>query len=477
MPKRRTSHGGSGGSTTPTPTPTPTDTTPDAFSFTAVTGAALGVPVTGAPITVSGITSPASISVVGGRYSLDGVTYTSIAGVVSNGAQVWPEVTSSALNLTATTATLTIGGVSATFRVTTRAADPVSGVVVTSTVELEAAMEAATGGETFLVAPGNYTEWNMRGNVYASEVLVTAQDRGDLPVFANIFLREMEKVRVSFVEVVLTAPSADAVTLQDCVDCTFEDSLVHGPSADLATILTTVKCIFIRTCTNTVVQRNECKWTSHGISHLACDFLDILDNRCHDLQSDGIRGGGSNDVNVERNYITNLYPPTSATHPDGIQFWTTNVTRLTERLVIRDNLFVRGAGRYAQGIFLRDQVGSGYDDVLIEGNAIVGGTYNGINPQGYAYPTPVGKVGFTNCVINDNLCLGYADLRSSIYFRAVASGSYADNHYSSLLFGTAGSHGPISDGGGNVQLVTTTPVGDLTILNAWRADHPDVPAP
>ena len=89
----------------------------------------------------------------------------------------------------------------------------------------------------------------------------------------------------------------------------------------------------------------------------------------------------------------------------------------------------------------------------------------------------MGKVGFTNCVINDNLCLGYADLRSSIYFRAVASGSYADNQYSSLLFGTAGSHGPISDGGGNVQLAATTPVGDLTILNAWLADHPDVPVP
>lgn len=99
------------------------DSTPDAFD--------LGGPETGAPlstfiysntITVSGITTSATISISGTgspAYSINGGAYTSSAGSVVNGNTVQVRVTSSASTGTTNTATLNIGGVTDTFSVTT----------------------------------------------------------------------------------------------------------------------------------------------------------------------------------------------------------------------------------------------------------------------------------------------------------------------------------------------------------------------
>lgn len=95
---------------------------PDAFSFTAQTGAALNTLATSSSITVAGINSATAISVVGGTYSINGGAYTAGAGTVSNGQTVTVRQTASASYSSTTTATLIIGGVSGAFNVTTGAA-------------------------------------------------------------------------------------------------------------------------------------------------------------------------------------------------------------------------------------------------------------------------------------------------------------------------------------------------------------------
>jgi len=99
-----------------------TDTTPDAFAFTAQTGAALSTATVSNAITVAGINSAAAITIVGGSYAVNGGAYTTGAGTVNNGDTVAVKLTSSSSYSTAATATLTIGGVSAAFSVTTQGA-------------------------------------------------------------------------------------------------------------------------------------------------------------------------------------------------------------------------------------------------------------------------------------------------------------------------------------------------------------------
>ncbi|WP_208734635.1 right-handed parallel beta-helix repeat-containing protein, partial [Corallococcus praedator] len=78
--------------------------------------------------------------------------------------------------------------------------------------------------------------------------------------------------------------------------------------------------------------------------------------------------------------------PTSADHPDMIQFWTNGTRTPTRDVIIRDNVLDIGNGTATQSIFMRnDQVDRGeagremfYRNVTIEDNVIVNGAANGL---------------------------------------------------------------------------------------------------
>ncbi len=101
------------------------DSIPDAFSFTAQTGMPLNTEIVSNPITVTGINVSAAIGITDGEYTVsknDGLTWgewTNLPGTVFLNDQVKVQQKSSASPLTKTDATLTIGGVSGTFSVTT----------------------------------------------------------------------------------------------------------------------------------------------------------------------------------------------------------------------------------------------------------------------------------------------------------------------------------------------------------------------
>jgi len=95
------------------------DSIPNAFTFAPVTNAAVSTEVTSAPVTINGINQSVSISISGGSYSIGGGAFTSATVIVTNGQVVTVKVKSSDKTNTPVTATLTVGGVSAAFTVTT----------------------------------------------------------------------------------------------------------------------------------------------------------------------------------------------------------------------------------------------------------------------------------------------------------------------------------------------------------------------
>jgi hypothetical protein len=88
-------------------------------SFTSVSGAAVSSTQNSNPITVTGITTPAVISITGGQYSINGGAFTSAAGTVQPGDQVSVQMSAPSTYGATTTSTLTIDGVSTSFSVTT----------------------------------------------------------------------------------------------------------------------------------------------------------------------------------------------------------------------------------------------------------------------------------------------------------------------------------------------------------------------
>jgi len=100
------------------------DSTPDSFTFTDVTGASLSTTYTSNQITVSGLGSgvSATVSVSGGTYSKNSASYTSSSTTAVNGDTFRLRNTSSGSYSTTTSTTLTIGGVSDSYSITTQAA-------------------------------------------------------------------------------------------------------------------------------------------------------------------------------------------------------------------------------------------------------------------------------------------------------------------------------------------------------------------
>ena len=94
------------------------DTTPNAFSFVDQTNVARNAEITSASITVSGISTAVPISITGGEYAINGGTFTSAAGTVTSGQTVAVKLTSASAVMEVEEATLTIGGVTDTFTVT-----------------------------------------------------------------------------------------------------------------------------------------------------------------------------------------------------------------------------------------------------------------------------------------------------------------------------------------------------------------------
>src|SRR3546814_6684622 len=68
---------------------------------------------------------------------------------------------------------------------------------------------------------------------------------------------------------------------------------------------------------------------------------DLSGNSFHTMRSDGVRGGGTNDVVISNNYFTDFHP-VGADHPDAIQLWTTNTTESARNISITGNVFERG---------------------------------------------------------------------------------------------------------------------------------------
>ncbi|CFX24052.1 protein of unknown function [Candidatus Filomicrobium marinum] len=129
---------------------TGTDSTPNAFSFTDQTNQQLNTLRTSNTITVSGLTTGASVSVSGSgspQISIDGGGWTT-SGTITNGQTLAVRLTSANAFLTARSATVDVGGATTAWSVTTRAAVNCSNTTMRWTNASSGPCQAASGSMT-----------------------------------------------------------------------------------------------------------------------------------------------------------------------------------------------------------------------------------------------------------------------------------------------------------------------------------------
>lgn len=145
------------------------DTLPAAFSFSAQSNVARSTVVVSNAITVAGINTATAISISGGEYEINGSgIWTTANGSVNPNDSVKLRHTSSAAYNTATTTTLTIGGVAASFSSTTLALAGGCGSANGVATAFTPATHLCSAGAASAVTAASAWNWSCTADTVAS---------------------------------------------------------------------------------------------------------------------------------------------------------------------------------------------------------------------------------------------------------------------------------------------------------------------
>jgi len=329
----------------------------------------------------------------------------------------------------------------------------VTTTIVKDAAGLTAALKAAQSGDVIKLAAGDYSAMMLTGLKYAGTVTVTSLDPGNMASLNGLILRDSQNLKFQGLEFKVSPSGYDnPFQVSGSTNIAFDGLKVHGslndnPGDDHDAML-------IRGSKNVSVTNSEFQELRNAISHLENDGLNFSDNYFHDLRTDGIRGGGSDNVVIKGNHFTSFHMK-DGDHPDAIQFWTTNTTVAAKNIEVSGNVVTRGDGDPIQGIFFRDQVGGlPYENVKITDNLVVGGMYNGI-----ALGAGIGVV------ISNNTVVGLADQESWIRISDITNLTLTNNIATDYLIDDVS--GVQS---GNTEVATPTD-GGKALQQQWVSTH------
>jgi hypothetical protein len=203
--------------------------------------------------------------------------------------------------------------------------------------------------------------------------------------FNNLKLRSAGKIA-------LMVYTSKRITVSVC-------ELFGDPAQAAAGVKT--KGVFFRDCQDVEMNLSRFHDLAHGVTHQNCDRLTISLNVFREMYSDAIRGGGTCGLNIVDNDIADQHQ-VGEDHLDAIQTWTSDATRVTKDVLIAGNICRQGSGDAHQGMHIRDQDNTGYENVVIRGNAIMTGGHSALMIDNVP-----------GVLVEDNFAQGFIDEKSS----------------------------------------------------------------
>lgn len=274
-------------------------------------------------------------------------------------------------------------------------------IFVKNTTQLNAALVNAQGGETILLAPGEYGDVALRGSGkydfdYPDTVTIASADPSNPAVFSQLDVRNAGNITFDGIRFDYDFTAGDKIffrpfSVSGSSDISIINSTFDGDKADRVSSADDgygyAIGLSIRSSQNITIEGNEFFDFHRAVTVSESSDVRILENDIHSIRMDGLNFAQVTDVQIVGNYIHDFNgSPNSGDHSDMIQFWTNGTTAPSSGIVIRDNHLDIGNGTATQSIFMRnDQVDLGlageemyYRDILIENNTIVNGHLHGI---------------------------------------------------------------------------------------------------
>ena len=246
---------------------------------------------------------------------------------------------------------------------------------VSSVAELDAALQKAASGDTIELASGDYSKLVINNKDFGDGITITSADASNPATIDAFKISGSNGITISNIDFTPAAGSGFSLLTYQSSDIHFDNITVTGPDGSAGY---DIQPFIIRQSSDVTVSNSEFTHLKHGITLLNNTGVTIENNYFHDLRTDGVRGGGQEDLVVSNNYFTD-FKPQDGDHPDGIQLWTNTQVGASSNVTITDNVVYAPEGQATQGIFLRDENGNmPYSDVTITGNVVIGGLGNGI---------------------------------------------------------------------------------------------------
>lgn len=267
--------------------------------------------------------------------------------------------------------------------------------------QLYAALAAAKGGETILLAEGEYGAFTLLTKsgfnyAYPSTVTIASANPKRPAVFTSIDVRKAKNLTFDGIlfdyrfqpgTPVHVKPfiisNGENITIRNSV---FDGDVARGVSPKEDGLGYGIGLV-MRASRGSRVENNEIFGFHRGMTMGAGFDAVIRGNDIHSLRSDGMDFAQMQGVLIEGNYIHDFVRSTlKSDHADMIQFWTNGTKLPSINITIRGNVLMAGKGNSTQTIFMRnDQVDRGlkgpemfYRNVVIEDNVIVNGHAHGI---------------------------------------------------------------------------------------------------
>jgi hypothetical protein len=277
----------------------------------------------------------------------------------------------------------------------------------TNPQELMQHLRTARGGETILIAPGDYGAIMIRDRDYPRAVRLEAENPARRPLFAQIQIRGSTNItlsRLSFGRnaTVVNRPSgaailvlsSDNMTVQDC-DIAFELKADGMPTGS---------AISIRDAKNAIVSNCKIDQVISGITFMNVNGGVMSGNTILHVGGDSMRAVGSTNVSIQNNYTADFYAVPNI-HPDGIQFFTSAQFGPNSNIQIRNNVIISGqppewASYATQGMFISSPSKQRHTNITIENNLVYTEQWHAITLS----ETDGG-------VIRNNTCLAPPDVR------------------------------------------------------------------
>ncbi|WP_169746353.1 right-handed parallel beta-helix repeat-containing protein [Sphingomonas changbaiensis] len=264
-----------------------------------------------------------------------------------------------------------------------------SSIVVRDAASLKAAIAAARGGETILLAPGDYGDVVVAKHQFAKPLTIQSKDNGDPARFERLEIVSSSNIIVRQVDVggplrpgekdftaIVRISGADHIRLEKLA---VHGSLNGDPEDDgRGAVVVQSQAV--------TISGSSFRELRVGAVFDKCRSVELSGNSFEDMRSDGTDVADSWGVRVLGNRFSDFHPR-QGDHPDAIQFWMTGKGIGSGDIVIRDNVILQGSGVGPQGIFVSDARDGKYTGVEISNNLVYSNDhYLGIYVSGAVAP-------------------------------------------------------------------------------------------